>query len=253
MSAVQIFFNSIAPNYKKKWENPFLAYYFNLRNQLATQNLVLQGKSILDIGAGTGGLYDHLTKQKDHFYYTGLDFSKSMLSYSTIPKPNRLVANALHQQADLEASFDLIFALGLTSYIPPKKLPRLMQNIKFMLKPEGQAILSFTNLQCPEVKLRSKLRFFYRLFPSKTLLGAPFSITSSTPDAIQKILPDDLIISSVQYYAPCIPLLSSIVPSVASNMSIFLTDVMKKAHFFRFLTGDFILTIKKCPSPTSYK
>ena len=145
---VKAFFDDIAPEYHQKFspKNPFLSYYFSERLKLACVNHNFQNKTVLDIGAGTGSLYEYLSQYHSNFDYWASDISTSMLEQSDIPNERQLVGNISDLSKDLP-HFDFIFLLGVSSYMDENSFFEHLNFIQSKLKPNGKAIISFTNQQ----------------------------------------------------------------------------------------------------------
>ena len=70
-------------------------YFNNQRLKVACSSINnFKNSSVLDLGAGTGFLYDHLKEKGFNTdLYLGVDISSKMLEKSNIPKESRVVAN----------------------------------------------------------------------------------------------------------------------------------------------------------------
>ncbi len=147
---VRTFFNSIAGQYPEKYseKKPRHRWHFNQRLVAATGSIDFSGKRILDIGTGTGALYDFLTaKGFASMSFTGCDIAQQMMEASHIPKENRFVGRCY--DIDFKGkSFDYIFMLGVTPYIDEKECDQTLDFIARHLEPDGMAIVSFRNEQC---------------------------------------------------------------------------------------------------------
>ena len=62
---VAAYFDRISSGYSDRYgdRNPFHSYFFRQRLTAATAPFAFDGKSVLDIGAGTGALYDELIRR----------------------------------------------------------------------------------------------------------------------------------------------------------------------------------------------
>lgn len=126
------------------------AHFYSHNNSLHSQRLKLaledsdlDGKSVLDIGCGTGALWDIISKNEWRVNYLGIDANKEMLDHSTIPESQRICDTFLG--ADINGEFDFIFALGLTPYLTEPELEKLNLFVTHHLSPEGVALISFAN------------------------------------------------------------------------------------------------------------
>jgi ubiquinone/menaquinone biosynthesis C-methylase UbiE len=238
------FFDRVAPDYNRKWQHPYLRHFFLRRMELATTGFSPRGKRILDIGAGTGWLYDYLKEPGEELDYLGLDISENMLRESKIPANRRITGNILELALPPE-SFDALFALGLTTYLKKKELALFMNKLNDLLRPGGSAVLSFTNPVSLDVQFRKGLGFFSFLFSQNTLAGAGLSRNAYAPARVRKALPESLTLNQVQYFSPTLPFLSNLSPKTAACWSPWLENLLGNTFLFPFLATDFMVFLKK--------
>ena len=83
---VSTFFDRISDDYRERYgpQNPFHSYFFRERLQAATEGIQFENKIVLDVGAGTGPLWDYLAKYPGVDYYA-CDISPMMLAQSSNP------------------------------------------------------------------------------------------------------------------------------------------------------------------------
>lgn len=157
-SSVGNYFDEISGDYTSRYseQNPFHNYFFRDRLELATAGFDFANKSVLDIGAGTGALYDHLSANTGLDYYA-CDISGKMLEQSNIPKERRFVGKVTEISFPRPA-FDFIFMLGVTTYQSPDDLRDTIQFISRSLAPNGRAIVTFTNRGGIDHAARSAMR-----------------------------------------------------------------------------------------------
>jgi SAM-dependent methyltransferase len=189
---VQSFFDQLAPAYRRRYEgkNAFLTYLHRERIEEALEGLDLTDKTVLDIGAGTGILYDRLAGAD----YYACDISEAMLAQSAIPPARRWVGAP--QECDFPiVHFDAIFLLGVTTYLSKEELRDLLDWIGDHLAPRGRAVLSYSNGSSPDFRLRS---WVAPLLPKrmlrKTVLGQDFAFRGYAPAEIPALLPGSLAI-----------------------------------------------------------
>ena len=156
-SEAQQFFNSIAGSYKSKYDaaQPFHYYFFTERLAEATREVEIENKQVLDVGAGTGDLYDYLMHHYRLKSYHASDVASEMLANSRIPKEAYCVGN-IYETDYAVRQFDLAFMLGVTTYLSAEELEKNFQHIASLLKPGGKFIVTFTN--------RHSLDWFMRWF-----------------------------------------------------------------------------------------
>ena len=156
---VRQYFDSIAGNYanRKNKGNKYYRYFFGSRLAAATHGISFEGKKILDVGAGTGELYNWLKTHTENFHYFGTDISPAMLTASNIPAHARYCGDL--QEAPLPyTDFDFIFLLGVTTYIPRKELPKLLAFLSSRLTKNGKLIVSFTHRCSVDFRFRRLLK-----------------------------------------------------------------------------------------------
>ncbi len=155
---VRAYFDRIAGSYRDRYgpQNPFHSYFFGERLKAATEGLDFKNKSVLDIGAGTGSLYDYLVHHPGVDYYA-CDISSEMLAQSAIPAERTFAGKVTDIRFPREA-FDYIFVLGVTTYQTPQELTETLRFIRERLAPRGVAILSFTNRSSLDYASRRVLR-----------------------------------------------------------------------------------------------
>ena len=162
------FFDRTSTNYRAKYTqaSPFHHYYFNERLHKATRGLELSGKHVLDIGSGTGNLYDHLLPRFPDMRFFATDVSAGMLAQSLVPSPDRYVGFA-YDHSFAQCSFDAVFMLGVTTYMDVAELERNLVFIAKSLAPDGQAVITFTHSGGLDTWMRWLLKLPLRLFGSR--------------------------------------------------------------------------------------
>ncbi len=140
------FFDRVSGDYRDKYStrSAFHHYFFNERLEKALRGLDLSGKDVLDIGAGTGNLYDHLAQKTSDMRFFATDVSSGMLAQSRIPVAQQYVGHA-YQHPFPVRRFDAIFMLGVTTYMEPQELKRNLTFIAGSLKDGGVSVITFTN------------------------------------------------------------------------------------------------------------
>ncbi len=180
------FFDRTSGSYRAKYSTAsrFHHYFFNERLEKATAGLDLRDKDVLDIGSGTGALYDHLAPLAPGMRFHATDVSAGMLAQSRVPADRRFVGH-VYDHTFPTKRFDAIFLLGVTTYLSPVELERNLRFIASSLKPGGKAIISFTNAHALDHWCRSLVRSVAGLTGARnSVLGSGLKLyTYSTNEA----------------------------------------------------------------------
>ena len=162
------FFDSVSGTYKDKYRDrsPFHHYFFNERLEKATRGLDLSDADVLDIGSGTGDLYDHLVAHFPRMRFHATDVSAGMLAQSAVPTSHKFTGHAYDHPFATKA-FDVIFMLGVTTYLTTEELEKNLSFIASSLKPGGAAVITFTNAHALDTWLRNLARGPLRLLGGK--------------------------------------------------------------------------------------
>ncbi|MCB9282506.1 MAG: class I SAM-dependent methyltransferase [Lewinellaceae bacterium] len=247
--SVQSFFDRLAPNYRQRYEGkqPFLKYLHEERLEKAVDGLDLSGKTVLDIGAGTGILYDHLLRARVHtregFAYYSCDISEAMLAESRIPPDRRWVGTPRECSFPVP-SFDAIFLLGVTTYLTKAELEDMLDFIATHRSPGGMAVLSFSNRESWDFQFR---RFVAPLLPKrllrKTVLGQAFPFRGYSVREVWEMLPDGVGIEKVVWMNATAFPFSRIFPGASVRLSKWVLGLRLPDWILRKICGDFLLKI----------
>ena len=165
------FFNKNASFYKNKYfsKNKFHNYFFNSRSKIVLEffykNKLNNFENVLDIGSGNGFYYDLMTKEKNINFktYTGTDPSKEMLKISNIPlqfKYNKKV-----WEIDFKGNkFQLIFLIGVSTYINEKELFDNLNFIVKYMKTNSYFIVTLNNKYSLDLIMRRFFKFLLSPF-----------------------------------------------------------------------------------------
>lgn len=195
------FFNRIADSYKDKYgeQNAFHHYFFNERLEKASKGFDFQDAKVLDIGTGTGDLYDHLKAINPDLKFFGTDIAENMMAQSNIPEDHRFVGRAGSLEVP-EQDFDFIYMLGVTTYLPADEMKSTLDFIHEKLKPGGKAILTFTYSQSFDNFTRTLLKFPIRLIKAKgAVMGQGFRIYKYSVEGALKMVGSKFVVKEVRY------------------------------------------------------
>lgn len=176
MNKVLSFFERIADRYDRISKRNHGLHQRRL--SLALKYVDVNGKSILDLGAGTGILYEQIGKPKN---YLAVDFSPAMLAKSSIPKEHQLIADVASLK--LEKSFDIIFALGLTTYLTAQQNQRLWSQLAQWTHPQGVVVIGYTHKDSWSVRMKKYLRYFPFISKNRSVHSG-VKIFTTTPDKL---------------------------------------------------------------------
>ena len=184
------FFNNIAEGYRSKYSGSdvFLDYFFNERLEEAVDGLDLPGKRILDIGAGTGNLYDKIISIAGDSDYWACDIASRMLDESNIPDGRKFVGKC-HEIEFPEIPFDIVFMLGVTTYLDQEELDETFSFIHSALSNGGIARITFTNEESIDWMLRRITKAVARrVIPGKYVLSQDFPIFPKSASGVAEMI-----------------------------------------------------------------
>lgn len=211
---VSRYFDQIAGDYRRRYDlsaRPYHRYLHHQRLKIAMAGLHFEGKRILDVGAGTGSLYDAICKQVSEPEYFACDVSGEMLRQSNIPESRRAVG-ALGEVTLPHASFDLAFMLGVSTYLDAVQLNETLRAITANLAPGGVFVISFTNPRSLDWHLRSLIRRFWR---GRGVIGQSFETHGYLPEAV----PLPLRLVRAEWYNFSLTPLNTLLPAASARIA----------------------------------
>lgn len=248
---VRDFFDRGAERYRSK-PSSTTDLYFSQRLELAIELATPRPKDrILDVGCGTGLLYHQLCDPvrldvgPGRFVapkkYLGIDFSTGMLEKSGIPENRRqeISLEDFHATTPSTEQFDLIFALGLTTYLSRTQFENFHCILAERLAPGGRAVVSYTHAASYDFRLRNWLnRSLGRWFPTDTSLGRDFPILATQPERVRALLPSQIAIQEVRWLPPVFPGLHLLPAGVRV--------LLNGRNSNNLWSGDFLLLLSGC-------
>lgn len=255
---VQSFFDQLAPTYRQRYEGTqaFLKYLHEERVEKAVEGLDISGKTVLDIGAGTGILYDYLLgirkespdgrgrHTREGYAYYACDISPVMLAESRIPPDCRWVGSPWECPFPL-TSFDAIFLLGVTTYLTEDELQEMLDYFGTHLSPKGVAVLSFSNSESWDFRLR---KFVAPLLPKwllrKTVLGQAFPFRGYSVDEVLEMLPDGMQVASITWLNATLFPFNRIFPGASVWLSKWLLRRRLPEWVGRRVCGDYLVILR---------
>lgn len=244
---VRDFFDVVSDEYRGKYEKRevFHNYFFNERLEKATENLSFAGKVVLDIGAGTGNLYDFIKAKDDSVDFYACDISGKMLEQSRIPAKNRFVGKCYEINFPIK-KFDYIFMLGVTTYLNADEMRKTAEFIYQNLAEDGQAIITFTNRQGLDTISRGLGKNVIRLFKVKNkVIGQSFEIYTYAPREIKTLNDGKLKSSAIKFLNHTIFPFSYLFPKFSVNLAKRFGGKIKSQNIASRFSSDFIVFYKK--------
>ncbi|MCC7502544.1 MAG: class I SAM-dependent methyltransferase [Flavobacteriales bacterium] len=237
------FFDRTSGNYREKYtrSSPFHHYYFNERLDKATRGLELSDKNVLDIGSGTGNLYDHLLPRFPGVRFFATDVSAGMLSQSLVPEADRFVGSAYdHQFA--QRTFDAVFMLGVTTYMDAAELERNLAFIARSLNLGGQAIITFTHSGGLDTWMRWLLKLPLRLFGSRDkVLSSGVRTRTYGVDEANKALASHLKIDRLEFHNHTVFPFGLLLPGLSIALAHRIDRLSTTNPLHRLLSSDIIV------------
>lgn len=244
---VKSFFDNIAKEYRKKYVNKdsFLYYFFQQRIFESTDSFSFEGKSILDIGAGTGEIFHLLTRQSKSFEYFATDISSKMLEESGIPKQQYFVGDIIDFPLKGK-KYDYIFLLGVTTYFSLEVLEQHLDYIQKSLAKNGVAVLSFTNRNSIDFKIRQPFRFLTRALKfEKNVMGQPFDIFAYSPIEATNKTENQFSIQKRIFLNQTFPPFYFFFPKTSIRLAKFLKKYISSPTLLSWLSSDFLIFLEK--------
>jgi ubiquinone/menaquinone biosynthesis C-methylase UbiE len=243
---VSRYFDSIASDYAHRYgkSNSYYSYFFNERIWAATEGLEFESKSVLDVGAGTGALYDFLIKINHKVNYTGTDISSEMLLQSKIPRANQLIGE-LTNLSFPEKHFDYIFLLGVTTYLTQENFKSHLAKFNSLLKDNGQLIISFTHQRSLDSILRTLLKPFFQLKrDGQGLIQQPFKTSAYSETEARNLLLPTYRCERLTWLNQTFTPLNHLQPRFSVQLARTLNRSLPR-FLLPFLSADFLVHVQK--------
>lgn len=240
------FFDGVSGTYRDKYtrRSAFHHYFFNERLQKATRGLDPANADVLDIGSGTGNLFDFLAERSPGMRFHATDVSAGMLEQSRVPADNKFAGHA-YDHPFATHSFDAIFMLGVTTYLSPSELEK---NLGFMvrsLKPKGVVVITFSNKHGLDTWMRALLRWPMRLLGRKDrVLGSGLKLHTYSHGEVRSLMERHFTIVRSEGLNHTVFPFNLLVPFLAIPLARLLSRVDGAPTWLRWLSSD--LLIRAC-------
>lgn len=241
----EFFFDQTAASYRAELDRKRgFRYHFHQERMLKAHRAAVlrDAHCVLDVGAGTGALYDFLQQHGPIVTYYACDPAPNMLAQSRIPLALRQVGTA-EELPPAWNQFDRIFLLGVSTYLLPGQLQRTLSSLRSRLRSDGQIIITFTHARWWGLPIRSALTQWlpHTWFPN-LLLGKPIPTYAYTPESLQALLGEAWTYSQPQWLNLSFPL-KRIFPSLAFGASTRLRNWLPMS-LQRRMSSDFLLVLQ---------
>jgi SAM-dependent methyltransferase len=244
---VRDFFDVVSEEYREKYEKRriFHNYFFNQRLEQATEGLDFGGKTILDIGAGTGNLYDYIVGKDDSIDFYACDISAKMLEQSNIPPENRFVGKCYEIDFPVR-QFDYIFMLGVTTYLNADEMEKTAEFIHRNLADDGTAVITFTNRQGFDTITRTLSKNIIRLFKLKNkVISQSFRIYTYSLNQVKSLYQGKLQMKEARFINQTIFPFCYVLPKLSVTLARRVGNKIKNKQLAARLSSDFIVFYKK--------
>lgn len=197
---------------------------------------------VLDVGAGTGSLYDYLEDKSLAAHYHAFDPSGVMLEQSRIPEGRRFQGRA-EDIPNHWPSFDRVFVLGVSTYLSDAELRLMMEALRGHLAPGARLLITFTHAGWWGLPFR---RMLGRLVPSawfpNRLLGKSTPFYPRRLESLSALLGASWKVCGHQWLNTSIPL-KRVFPGLAFPRSACLRRLLPEFWVSR-LSSDFIVFVE---------
>ena len=244
---VRDFFDVVSGEYRDKYKNRqvFHNYFFNQRLEQATEGLDFNNKKVLDIGAGTGNLFDYISAKNSSVDFYACDISPKMLEQSNIPASHRFVGKSY--EIDFPTgNFDYIFMLGVTTYLDDDELEKNFDFIYRNLSDEGVAIITFTNRNALDTVSRTFAKNAIKLLKLKDkVISQSFKIYPRTLKEVKGFRGGKLTVKTIKFLNQTIFPFSQAFPKMSVKLADKLKSKTENATLLSVFSSDFIVFCEK--------
>lgn len=117
---------------------------------------------VLDIGCGTGLLYEEISKINPHVYYVGLDLNSSYVDYAALKYPNAqfFCADVSNIAQIIQEKFNVIVILNVLHHLDDVSAEKLLQDCQQYLQENGR-ILTLDPVRTQKAPLMERLMIKY--------------------------------------------------------------------------------------------
>jgi SAM-dependent methyltransferase len=244
---VHSFFNRFAHRYAVKYDprSTFHYYFFMDRLFKSTYGLSFSDKMVLDIGSGTGALYDYLVSRHRIVGFYACDISERMLERSCVPEDHRFVGKS-YQIAFPVKFFDYIFMLGVTTYMTEEEMKENLRFIGSHLRNDGMAIITFTNRHSLDHTIRVVVRrLLGNLGREHDILAQPFSLYAYTMDEVRQLVEPLFRIVMSRYINHTVFPINRLLKKTSVKLAHYVEHRLTNDRLTSVLSSDFAIFLEK--------
>jgi len=246
---VKSYFDVASENYQNKnygESDKFLQYFFTQRLKKCVQGLDFEKRKILDIGAGTGALYNFLSENNNKLEYYATDISDGMLSKSRIPINQRFIGDAYNNTFNFE-KVDYIYMLGVVTYIPEQELEKIFAYINNISHPETKLILTINHDKTIHRYAHNLLKPIMKLIALKDkVVSQKINIQYYEPNYFYSILQKyGFEIDRVDSLNQSIYPFNRLFPNIFCKLGNYLDSNLKEGKLKRFISSDLALRFNR--------
>ena len=244
---VSEFFDTISDTYGEKYSGAdiFHEYFFQERLSEAVRSVDFGGKRILDIGAGTGTLYDRLLTIDPEIDYYATDISEGMLEHSSIPEDRKFLGK-IEEIVFPVSEFDMAYCLGVTTYMNDEDLKATFNRVHDLLAENGMMVVTFTNEDAFDWKSRKLFKLAARQFmPRRAVLGQAFTVFPRKLSHIIEQIKGDFELQEVRYLNHTIFPVNRILKRASIAIAKRIHNMGANSKLKELVSSDFILIMRK--------
>jgi SAM-dependent methyltransferase len=240
------FFDRTSTSYGAKYgsASTFHHYFFRTRLEAALKDLALPGGAVLDIGSGTGALYEAMHPRWPYLRFFATDISAAMLAENPAPKEQQYLGHAYDHPFPVR-QFDAIFMLGVTTYMNAEELEKNLAFVAKSLKPGGAAIITFTNAHALDTLVRDLLRRPLRWWrPGAGVLTSGVRIRSYSWSQVRSLLSARFSMVELRLLNHTVFPLSRLLPGPSVALARWLGRHNGTPRWLRWLSSDLMVVVR---------
>ena len=152
----------------------------NLRFEALSQNVDLNGKSLLDVGCGLGSLYSYLREKNINAKYSGVDILEEMVlcSKAKYPEAEFFCEDIFKSKFSESNRFDVIYSSGIFNLNLVNNMEFLEKALQKFVSMADHAVVF--NLLCDRSDNKEREYFYYNeMDVEKIILHLPVKLSKT--------------------------------------------------------------------------